>query len=78
MTRAIAAVLNWVVWGARYLYAGHRRVMGGLLVAGYIPIHWYWMVEIGAIDAFSGISLIVFIGHVSLSTGLAYDVYTTP
>lgn len=78
MQRALAAVLNFVVWGLGYLYAGDRRVLAGLLLAGYVLIHYYWVVEFGLRPALTDLpTLIVFAGHLLVSAGLAYDVYTT-
>lgn len=78
MNRELAAGLNFVIWGAGYLYLGKRSVMGLLLLAGYLLIHWYWLVEVGVASALTGVpTLIVFVGHLLLSAGFAYDVYTT-
>lgn len=51
--------------------------MGGFLLAGYLLIHWYWIVEIGVVSAVTGVSMLVLVGHLLLSAGFAYDVYTT-
>jgi hypothetical protein len=75
MQRKLAAVLNFAVWGAGYLYQRERTAMGAILLAGYLPIHWYWISEVGVIPALSGSSILVFVGHLLLSTGFAYDVY---
>lgn len=76
MTRGLAAVLNVLVWGAGYLYLGERTVTGGLLLAGYLLIHWYWIVVVGLVPALSSVeTLVVFVGHLLISAGLAYDVY---
>lgn len=75
MYRKLAATLNFFIWGAGYLYSGERTIMGGLLLAGYVPIHWYWFGTVGVAAAFTGASVIVFIGHGLLSLALAYDVY---
>lgn len=78
MKRELAALLNIVVWGLGYLYLGTRTVMGGLLLVGYLLIHWYWIVEFGVLSALtSPDTLVVFGGHLLLSVSFAYDVYTT-
>lgn len=76
MERGLAAGLNFVIWGAGYLYQRERTMMGGLLLAGYLLIHWYWLTEVGVGPALTGGSTLVFVGHLLLSTGFAYDVYT--
>lgn len=75
--RELAAGLNFVIWGAGYLYQRERTVMGGFLLAGYFLIHWYWITEVGVRPALTGGSILVFVGHLLLSMGFAYDVYTT-
>lgn len=75
--RELAAGLNFVIWGAGYLYQRDQTVFSGLLLAGYILMHWYWIIQVGAIAMLTGGSKLVFIGHLLLSTGLAYDVYMT-
>lgn len=50
--------------------------MGALLLAGCLPIHWYWAVEVGVVSALPDVSsLVAIIGQVLFSVGLAYDVY---
>lgn len=76
MTRGLAAILNVLIWGAGYLYLGERTVTGGFLLAGYLLIHWYWIVLVGVMSALSNVeTLVVFVGHLLISAGLAYDVY---
>lgn len=75
--RELAAGLNFIIWGAGYLYQRERTVMGGFLLAGYFLIHWYWITEVGVGPALTGGSILVFVGHLLLSLGFAYDVYTT-
>ncbi len=69
--RWLAAGLNFVMWGAGYLYRRDKTVMGGFLLAGYLLIHWYWIIEVGVVPAFTGGSILVFVGHLLLSAGLA-------
>lgn len=77
MARALAAGLNFLIWGSGYLYRRERTTMGALLLAGYLLIHWYWIVEVGVVSALTDVSsLVVFAGHLLLSIGFAYDVYT--
>lgn len=76
MTRELAALLNFVVWGTGYLYLRERTVLGWSLLGGYLLIHWFWVIEFGVIQAVSSVdTLVVFAGHVLLSAGLAADVY---
>lgn len=50
----------------------------GLLLAGYLLIHWYLVVESGVRPALTeATTLIVLTSHLLLSTGLTYDIYTT-
>lgn len=77
MKREVAAILNFVVWGAGYLYLRERSVLGWFLLAGYLLIHWFWVVEFGVVPVLTSVdTLVVFAGHVLLSAGLAADVYT--
>ena len=78
MKHELAAVLNALVWGAGYLYLGRRNVTGGLLLAGYLLIHGYWITVVGVVPALTTPStLVVFAGHLLISAALAYDVYAT-
>lgn len=77
MERGLAAGLNFAIWGAGYLYRRERPVTGGLLLVGYLLIHWYWLIEVGVGPALTGVSTLVFVGHLLLSAGFGYDVYTT-
>lgn len=75
--RGFAAFLNFLVWGSGYLYLGDRTVMGWFLLAGYLLIHWFWIFEFGVVPALSSAdTLVVFVGHLLISAGLAYDVYS--
>ena len=76
MNRTIAAVLNFLVWGLGYLYVGERTRLGALLLAGYLPIHAYWVGVVGISAALAGPDTwLVVVGHLLLSVGLAYDAY---
>ena len=76
MERGLATGLNFEIWGAGYQYQRERTVMGGFLLSGYLLIHWYWITEVGVVPALTGVSTLVFVGHLLLSAGFAYDVYT--
>lgn len=75
--KLLAAGLNFVIWGAGYLFQRDRPVLGGFLLAGYLPIHWYWLFEVGVTTALTETSIPIVVGHLLLSIGLAYDIYTT-
>lgn len=73
--KSLAAFLNFIVWGAGYLYKGEKILFGFLLLAGYILVHLYWF-TIGwglvwtTLRGFTSL-----IGHLLISTALAYDTY---
>ncbi len=78
MSRVLAGLLNFFVWGAGYLYLGERSGLGWFLIAGYLLIHWFWVAEYGVIAALTNpVSLGAFGGHLLISLGLGYDVYSS-
>jgi len=69
----VAAILNFIFYGAGYLYLGKRTNFGVLLLIAWI---------IGAISGLGNVSLGelpfgVFISEFILTVGLAYDGYKT-
>lgn len=74
----ISAVLNFLFWGAGYLYNGKRMGLGiGLFIGGLINIagsvvSWYQPVDL----TFNDIPImLIFLSEIVISITLAYDAY---
>jgi hypothetical protein len=71
-----AAFLNAFFWGSGYLYAGRRRVFGVLLFVGFLLVHAYWFTVGFTLIWTSLLGALAILGHLVISLGLAYDVYS--
>jgi hypothetical protein len=73
---SVAAFLNFFFWGSGYIYAGRRRSFGALLFVGFLLVHAYWL-TVGFVQIWTSLlGALAIVGHLVISLGLAYDVYS--
>ena len=70
----LAALLNFLVWGLGYLYAGRRKAFGTLFVIGFL-LSFLISDEMLNFSTFDWIITIV--SYLIMSIAFAYDAYET-
>jgi hypothetical protein len=70
----ISALLNFLIWGGGYIYNGKRRVLGlGLILVAAFEHSPLLFIGLDLLLTFPYTSYVI--GHILLSSFLAYDAY---